>query len=118
MKQNIMERKNLVKIYDLAIADLPLSRPVIPDSLDYNYAYYPVLFQNEEELLKAVTALKSKEIVPRRYFWPSLESLPYLNALPCTNSSDISSRILCLPFYNGLSREDQQKVINVLHTLY
>jgi dTDP-4-amino-4,6-dideoxygalactose transaminase len=116
MQQNITERKKLAKTYDEAISVLPLSRPAILDELEYNYAYYPVLFQNEAILIEAVKALKSEEIIPRRYFWPSLESLPYLNALPCIKSDNVSSRILCLPFYNGLLEEDQQKVIKILYS--
>ena len=118
MKQNIVERKRLAQAYDKAIALLPLARPVIPEGLDYNYAYYPVLFRNESTLLGAVAALKMEEIVPRRYFWPSLETLPYIHTSPCSNSDDIASRILCLPFYNGLSDEDLRRVICILHKIY
>lgn len=102
MEKNIAEREKLTKIYDIAIANIPLARPAILEGLDYNYAYYPVLFKDESTLLKAVTALKDSEIIPRRYFWPSLETLPYVHASLCPNSDDIASRILCLPLYNGL----------------
>lgn len=114
MAKNIAERKILAQAYDSAIATLPLSRPAIPAGLDYNYAYYPVLFKDEKALLNVVAALKAEEIVPRRYFWPSLERLPYIHASLCRNSDEISSRILCLPFYNGLNVDAVQAIVQVI----
>lgn len=114
MEQNISEREKLAKTYDAAIAKLPLARPAIPEGLDYNYAYYPVLFQNEKDLLDAVVALKAAEIIPRRYFWPSLETLPYVHATPRPISDNIASRILCLPFYNGLSEDTVQTIVQII----
>jgi dTDP-4-amino-4,6-dideoxygalactose transaminase len=113
-RQNIEERKRLVQAYDDAIASLPLRRPSISEDLEYNYPYYPVLFRDEQALLKAVDALKEKEIVPRRYFWPSLETLPYVHAQRCENSDDIASRILCLPFYNGIALEILPEMVAAL----
>lgn len=80
-----------------------------------NYAYVPVLFEAEEQLLKVETKLKESNIIPRRYFYPSLDTLDYLkNKQACLTSRDIASRILCLPIYPGLLVEQQQKVIDVL----
>ncbi len=101
----IAERKKIAEAYDEALKDLPLQRPKLPEGLEYNYAYYPVLFPDEQTLLKAVQRLKEHDIVPRRYFWPSLETLKYINGGHCPESDRIASRILCLPFYNGLSTE-------------
>ena len=114
MKQNIEERERLAQVYDYAIASMALTRPGIPEGLDYNYAYYPVLFKNEGTLLKTVVALKAQGIVPRRYFWPSLETLSYVRASPCPNSDDVASRILCLPFYNGLGVDAAKTIVRII----
>lgn len=98
----IAERKKIAEAYDEALKDLPLQRPKLPEGLEYNYAYYPVLFPDEKTLLKAVQKLKEYDIVPRRYFWPSLETIRYIHGLPCPNSDNVSLKILCLPLYNGL----------------
>ena len=37
-----------------------------------------IVFESEEILLRVVANLKMKEIYPRRYFYPSLETLPYI----------------------------------------
>lgn len=79
-----------------------------------NYAYAPVLFKNEAELLAAEEKLKENNIVPRRYFYPSLDTLEYLNSRRiCTQSRSIAGRILCLPIYPILCIEDTRKVIKI-----
>jgi dTDP-4-amino-4,6-dideoxygalactose transaminase len=77
----------------------------------YNYAYYPVLFKDEEELLKIKTALTENGINARRYFYPSLNKVPYIaNTAPCVVSENVSSRVLSLPLYSGLTRNIVQSV--------
>lgn len=118
MKQNISERKALAETYDEALKGLPVIRPKIPEGLEYNYAYYPVLFENEQILLKVVSALKANDIVPRRYFWPSLNHLPYVRNVACRISENIASRILCLPFYNSFPAETIVRIINILSGVF
>ena len=80
-----------------------------------NHAYAPVLFESEGQLLKVEAKLKEHNIIPRRYFYPSLDTLDYLqNRQACSISRDIASRILCLPIYPGLTAENQQAVIQVI----
>jgi len=80
-----------------------------------NCAYAPVLFESEEQLLKIEAKLKEKDILPRRYFYPSLDTLSYLDSKQvCNNSRDIASRILCLPIYPTLKLDDVQKIVNIL----
>ena len=113
----IAERKKIAEAYDEALKGMPLQRPKIPEGLEYNYAYYPVLFPDELALLKAVQNLKEHDIVPRRYFWPSLETLKYINGNPCTKSDQIASRILCLPMYNGLLDSDIENITNIISSV-
>jgi len=80
----------------------------------YNYAYYPILFSSEELLLKAVAALKAKDITPRRYFYPSLNTLDYVTYSPCPVSEDVASRVLCLPLYYELSEAEVNLVANIV----
>lgn len=83
-----------------------------------NYAYAPVLFESEEQLLKVEAKLKENDIIPRRYFYPSLDTLEYLHSKQvCKSSRNIAGRILCLPIYLGLDNESLQKVIRLLEEL-
>ncbi|MBF0593179.1 MAG: DegT/DnrJ/EryC1/StrS family aminotransferase, partial [Nitrospirae bacterium] len=40
-----------------------------------NYGYYPVIFQTEGQLLDVKAKLNAKDIYPRRYFFPSLNTV-------------------------------------------
>lgn len=80
-----------------------------------NYHYFPILFKNEDFLLKGIEELNKNDIFPRRYFYPSLDTLPYIDTnTPCEISQNIASRILCLPLYVGLDRKIQDLIIKIL----
>lgn len=97
----IAARKAVSALYDTLLEDC-VGRPKHQPGLRYNYAYYPVLFADEAELLRALAALNALDIYPRRYFHPSLNTLPYLAYSPCPVAEDIAARIACLPLYVGL----------------
>jgi len=80
-----------------------------------NYSYFPIIFKSEEDLLKMQKVLNEDDIFPRRYFYPSLDTLEYIE--PKQNmpiSRDISKRILCLPIYRELTIEAQNKIIKFI----
>lgn len=82
-----------------------------------NYAYFPIVLQSEEQLLRVQSELNQNGIAPRRYFYPSLDSLNYIEPKQhCQNSRDIASKILCLPIYPDLCPEDQKNIIKLIKT--
>jgi dTDP-4-amino-4,6-dideoxygalactose transaminase len=83
-------------------------------ALEYNYAYYPVIFPSESELLSTQSRLTGADIHPRRYFRPSLNCLPYVHAESCPISEDITSRVLCLPLYSGITENDIQRILSLV----
>ena len=67
----------------------------------WNGAYFPIVMNSESNLLMLVEKLNAKDIYPRRYFYPSLNYLPYTSYQEKQISEGIAKRILCLPvFYN------------------
>jgi dTDP-4-amino-4,6-dideoxygalactose transaminase len=107
-------RKAISERYDRALGN-SVGRPTLLPGCEYNFAYYPVLVDNEATLLKLVSALEARDVIPRRYFYPSLSELPYLTHRRQTPvSSDIARRILCLPLYHTLSEGDQDLVCSVV----
>ena len=103
----ILFRKECSGWYDEQLKDCMLQRPVPPVGLEYNYAYYPVIFTTHEIMMRVRQALLDNGIGPRRYFYPSLNTLPYLKLelkRSCPISEAVSSRVLCLPLYVGLSK--------------
>lgn len=84
-------------------------------ALGYNYAYFPVVFNSEEQVVRVAAALKENGVLARRYFYPSLESVECLDAdADQPVSKDMASRILCLSVYNTLTVESQKLILSVL----
>ncbi len=100
----IVKRKRIAELYIKQLSNLPLQYPVSNNTtLEYNYAYFPIIFESEAKLLKIKDVLAAHAIYTRRYFFPSLNKLDYVNGESCPISEDISRRVLCLPFYQELS---------------
>lgn len=109
----IQQRKRVSDLYDSELAG-KLQRPKPQKNLEYNYAYYPVLFQTEKQLLKTFETLQSENIFARRYFYPSLNELSYVEKQNCPISSDVSRRIACLPLYPELSDIDVLRISKLI----
>jgi dTDP-4-amino-4,6-dideoxygalactose transaminase len=115
MGEILSERANLVQHYN-DLLDFNLIKKIkIRENTDWNYSYYPVLFPNETELLKAQDKLNAQKIMPRRYFYPSLNKLPYIQNQNMPISDDISKRILCLPLFFDLKKEEVTTIITILN---
>lgn len=113
--EEIMEvRKKQSVYYDEILEKLNVTKIALPEEGTYNYAYYPIVFEREEQTLKSMEALGSKEIFPRRYFYPSLSSLDYVPKSSTPISDSTSKRILCLPLYHTLSKEEQHMIARIL----
>lgn len=114
LKEIVAVRKHICELYD-SLLNGRLQRPKTQNGLEYNYAYYPVVFESEKELLAAFDRLAKIDVFPRRYFYPSLNKLPYLTAhYACPVSEDITTRIACLPLYVGLADADVERICGVL----
>lgn len=111
MKNILESRKKSVELYNSMLDFKKLS---IRPSTNWNFSYYPIFFESEDALLIAESKLKEKEIFARRYFYPSLSNLPYVDSISMPISEDISSRILCLPLYKDL---EEQKIIEIITLL-
>lgn len=108
------KRKDVVNLYLNELQKESLKFLKIRENTDWNYSYFPVLFDSEKSLKKAVSKLNAAEIFPRRYFYPSLNLLPYISNQSCPVSEDISQRILCLPLAHNLSKNDVIRICNIL----
>ena len=80
----------------------------------YNYSYYPVVFETEELLHKSIEELNKYQVFPRRYFYPSLDTLNYVEEQICPVSRSIAGRVLCLPLYFDLSVEEVDMIARLL----
>jgi dTDP-4-amino-4,6-dideoxygalactose transaminase len=111
----IKSRKKQAEIYDKWLKSPAVTKPAITEGTEYNYSYYTLVFEAEEVLEKVIIALEAHWIYPRRYFYPSLEQLPYITgSYSCPVSNDVSRRVLCLPVYFGLSEEEQEMIVRII----
>jgi dTDP-4-amino-4,6-dideoxygalactose transaminase len=107
----IMEaRKKVVDYYDQHLDISNMQRLKLRENTEWNYSYYPIILKSEDALLKLQNRLVKQEIYPRRYFYPSLNTLDYTEEVKMEISEDIASRILCLPLYKGLDSNDLRRI--------
>lgn len=107
-------RKELCEHYKSELTDLPIRFQKIAENTDYNHSYFPVIFDDEKTLLHVMAELNLNNIYPRRYFYPSLSELPYVHEQHSPISEDVSRRIMCLPLYHTLSREEIDMVCRII----
>lgn len=114
MNEILLSRKKVVDYYNNNLDFTSLSKLKLFENTEWNYSYYPIVFESEEALLKVQKALNDKQIFPRRYFYPSLNTINYVNSSSMPVSESIASRILCLPLYMGLQH---QELINIVELI-
>ena len=110
------ERKKVLDFYMNNLDFTKLSTMKIRENTKWNYSYFPVIFNSEEELLKVQNILNESEIFPRRYFYPSLNTIDFVKGEAMPISESIASKILCLPLYVGLEKQDLEKITSIINT--
>jgi dTDP-4-amino-4,6-dideoxygalactose transaminase len=109
-------RKMISELYDSQLSE-SVKRVQWNIENNRNYSYFPVIFQSEDYLLKVLKALNAEQIFPRRYFYPSLNELPYLSYQKCAVSEDIARRIACLPLSSEISPNDVNRIIAIINSV-
>jgi len=99
----ISKRRTIHELYTRLLRNSSVAMPAIHASATYNYAYYPVIFPSEECLLRVRSHLNEHQVFPRRYFYPSLNSLNYVTRRETPIAEAVSRKVLCLPLYHSLS---------------
>jgi len=115
MQEILKERSRVITCYNENLKMDRFSRLKIKKETHWNSAYYPVLFESESQLLEIEKSLQNIEVFPRRYFYPSLTKLPYIPQRSCVIASDVSSRILCLPLFYGLSENEVKRIASIIN---
>lgn len=74
--------------------------------------YYPIWYDSESKLLKAISEFEKNNIFPRRYFYPPLNRV--FDGKKCPIAEDLMSRVLCLPLYYTLKEKEIQQIIEIV----
>ena len=101
------------------------SANVKPEGYNANHSYFPVLVDERYGMSRDALyeKLKSQNIFARRYFYPLITDFPMYRGLPSAQRVNLpvaaaaADRVLCLPIYPALEREDQQRAIDLLKGL-
>lgn len=117
MDNIIAGRKTVVDYYNINLHFKNCRSITVRDNTDWNYSYYPIVFDSEEILLSVQSALNSNNIFPRRYFYPSLNTIKYINGPHMPISESISPRILCLPLAHEIDQEVLNRIVNILNNI-
>jgi dTDP-4-amino-4,6-dideoxygalactose transaminase len=83
--------------------------------MTWNYSYYPVIFESEDKLLEVQKVLNEEQIFPRRYFYPSLNTIEFIKGEGMPVSENIASCIMCLPLYKGLVEKELENICLIIN---
>jgi len=114
MDEVLKRRKEQYLYYQKMLKNLNVSFLRLNPDGEFNYSYLPIIFQSEEELENAIKALNKQHVFPRRYFYPSLNTLGFTDRYSCPISEDISRRVLTLPLHHDLTFESIDMICEIL----
>ena len=122
--EEIQRRRQYIwEIYHRLLADWAaawdIRQPVIPDDVEQAYHMYYILLPSLEMRTKLIEHLRNHDIKAVFHYLPL-----HLSDMgrrfggqegDCPVTEDVSNRLLRLPFYNTLSSEEQERIIDALH---
>lgn len=121
--QALVERKAIADNYRQLLDGVEgITQISVPADVTWNYAYFPILVEPEFGIDRDALyeSMKDEGIMTRRYFYPLITSFAMYSTLPTASETNLpvanesAAKVLCLPIYPGLSREDQQHVVDVI----
>jgi dTDP-4-amino-4,6-dideoxygalactose transaminase len=111
----IKSRKTAVDYYNRNLNFGKLKTIKIRENTTWNYSYYPILLESEAQLLTVQKALNDADIYPRRYFYPSLNTIEFTKGQSMPISEDVASRVMCLPLYAGLIDSELKQIVAIIN---
>jgi dTDP-4-amino-4,6-dideoxygalactose transaminase len=114
----LSDRKRVVDFYNQNLDLSQVQILKIRENTQWNFSYYPIILKDEAMLLRVQKALNEEDIFPRRYFYPSLNNLNFVDGEKMPISESIASRILCLPLYVDLDNDKLKNIITIINSLF
>jgi dTDP-4-amino-4,6-dideoxygalactose transaminase len=114
MGEIIAGRKKVVDHYNAHLDFSKLSKIKLRENTQWNHSYYPIIFENEAILLEVQKALNEQLIFPRRYFYPSLNKVNYVDINEMKVSECVASRILCLPLAYDIRLDEVDLICRII----
>ncbi len=120
IQEELDKRKTAVKRYTERLEGKQgITLPNPPNGTVWNYAYFPVLFDEKIETREQVMErLSAQNIVPRKYFSPALHKTECYKSeyghisLPVTER--VAKQVLTLPLHSGLTSSDVDRICDII----
>ncbi len=112
-----LHREKACAQYDIKLSN-KVARVQWNSEMSRNFSYYPIILSSENDLHQIMDHLKEADIYPRRYFYPSLNELPFVVSQSCPISEDISKRIICLPLSATISEDEINQIVEIINLYY
>ncbi len=114
VKEIMNHRKWQSETYSHNLKNLNCQFVRVNNDSEFNFAYFPIVLPTESLTNEVIKELNKNWVYPRRYFSPSLNILPYLEPSSCPISEDISKRVICLPLYFNLTKEEIDLIARII----
>ncbi len=108
----VRERERVATRYDKGLTGVEHTRLTLPKEALYNHAYYALLVADRRMRDVVFDLMAEKGVFARKYFYPSLNQLPYVLPISMPVSENAADRVICLPLYPELGPAAQEKVIH------
>ena len=115
MEEILNGREKTVGFYNANLNLDKIQTLKLREGTNWNFSYYPIVLESENVLLEVMDKLKENAIFPRRYFYPSLNTIKYVAGQKMPISESIASRILCLPLSAEYKEEDLNIITNTIN---
>lgn len=120
--EEIQKRKKLVQQYRKRLSNIEgIKLSAIQKDVESNYAYFPVVFDGYKYTRNEVfNKLEKSGIGARKYFYPLTNSFECYRNYPTAGAEKtpvaqhIALRVLTLPLYADLNKEDVDQICNVI----
>ncbi len=120
--EEIAKRKRVVDRYRERLQDISgLKLPVVQPEVEYNYAYFPVIF--DEQVLgvtrnEIYMTLAAHDIYARKYFYPLTNQFECYRQRFTEGDTPValyfSKRVLTLPLYADLALTDVDRICDII----
>ncbi len=122
LDEEIAKRKKVSEHYRERLSGVEgIKLSVVQDNVEYNYAYFPVIFDGYKHTRNEVfKMLEAHGIVARKYFFPLTNSFECYRSFPTAGvektpvAQHLALRVLTLPLYADLTPEDVDRICDIV----
>jgi dTDP-4-amino-4,6-dideoxygalactose transaminase len=114
----IEKRKNIYDIYKETLVN-DVEFMTLRNNINWNFSYSQILLKHGININSVIQIFKENHIILRRYFYPSLNKIDYINNNVILHiSENIADKIITHPNYYTLNDENISTVVKLLNSVY